>query len=195
VRGRRYLNSALRISFTAPDGFSLESARDMVIGIGGNGSQALRFESVTLKADQTLASYVASGWIDGVETGPVQEREIGGLPGAVATGKGKDWSFGLAAVQAGDRVYRFILAARGNAAPERPLEALLSSFHALSASEAQAARPLQIRIVTAAAGDTPASMAARMQGQDRALELFVMLNGLDRNKPLVPGQRYKIVAE
>lgn len=195
VRGRRYLNSALRISFTAPDGFSLESARDMVIGIGGNGSQALRFDSVTLKADQTLASYVASGWIDGVETGPVQEREIGGLPGAVATGKGKDWSFGLAAVQAGDRVYRFILAARGNAAPERPLEALLSSFHALSASEAQAARPLQIRIVTAAAGDTPASMAARMQGQDRALELFVMLNGLDRNKPLVPGQRYKIVAE
>jgi predicted Zn-dependent protease len=195
VRGRSYLNSALRITFTAPEGFSLESARDMVIGIGASGSQALRFDSVTLKPGQTLESYVASGWIDGVQTGPVENREIGGLPAAVATGKGTDWVFGLAAIQAGDRVYRFILAARGGQAPERPLQALLDSFHALTPSEAQAARPLQIRIVTAAAGDTPASMAGRMQSQDRALEQFLMLNGLDRNKPLVPGQRYKVVAE
>jgi predicted Zn-dependent protease len=195
VRGRRYLNSALRISFTAPDGFSLESARDMVIGIGGNGSQALRFDSVTLKPDQTLASYVGSGWIDGVQTGPVETREISGLPAAIASGKGTDWVFGLAAIQAGDRVYRFILAARGGSDPNRPMQALIESFHALSASEAQAARPMQIRLVTAVAGDTTASLAERMQGQDRALELFQVLNGLDRNQALVPGQRYKIVAE
>lgn len=195
VRGRRYLNSALRISFTAPEGFSLESARDMVIGIGSNGSQALRFDSVTLKPDQTLASYVSSGWIDGVQTGPVETREIAGLPAAVATGKGTDWVFGLAAIQAGDRVYRFILAARGGSDPARPMQALISSFHALTPGEAQAARPLQIRIVTAGAGDTTASLAQRMQGQDRALELFQVLNGLDRNQALVPGQRYKVVAE
>jgi len=195
VRGRRYLNSALRISFTAPDGFSLESARDMVIGIGGNGSQALRFDSVTLKPDQTLAAYVASGWIDGVQTGPVETREIAGLPAAIASGKGTDWVFGLAAIQAGERVYRFILAARGGSDPERPMEALVESFRVLSAGQAQAARPMQIRIVTATAGDTAASLAERMQGQDRGLELFQVLNGLDRGRTLVPGQRYKIVAE
>ena len=195
VRGRRYLNSALRIAFTAPEGFTLESARDMVIGVGANGSQALRFDSVTLKPGQTLAAYVASGWIDGVQTGAVETRDVSGLPAAIASGKGTDWVFGLAAIQAGERVYRFILAARGGSDPERPMRALIDSFHALSASEAQAAKPMQIRIVTAAAGDTAATMAERMQGSDRALELFLVLNGLDRAQALMPGQRYKIVAE
>ena len=38
-------------------------------------------------------------------------------------------------------------------------------------------------------------MAQRMAGVERPQELFLILNGLDRNAALVPGQRYKIVAE
>lgn len=195
VRGRRYVNSALRIAFTAPEGFNLEAARDMVIGVSANGAQALRFDSVTPKPDQTLEAYVASGWIDGVQTGPVEALDIGGQPAVVATGKGTDWVFRMAAIQTGGRVYRFILAARGASDPERPMRALLDSFKALSPAEAQAARPLQIRLATANAGDTSATMAARMEGQERGLELFLLLNGLDRASALVPGQRYKVVAE
>jgi predicted Zn-dependent protease len=195
VRGRRYLNSALRIAFTAPEGFSLEAARDMVIGVSASGAQALRFDSVTLKPDQTLEAYVASGWIDGVETGAVERLEIAGQPVAIAAGKGSDWAFRLAAVQSGQRVYRFILAARGAADPERPMRTLIDSFQSLSPTEAQAARPLQIRLVTAVAGDTTATLAARMTVQDRALDLAMVLNGLDRNATLTPGERYKIVAE
>lgn len=195
VRGRRYLNSALRIAFTAPDSFDLEAARDMVIGVSSNGSQALRFDSVTLKPGQTLESYVASGWIDGVETGPVERLEIAGQPTALAGGKGTDWTFRLAAIQTSGRVYRFILAARGSGDPERPMRALLDSFHVLTPAEAQSAKPLQLRLVGAGEGDTPASLAARMATQDRALELFLLLNGLDRNSRLTPGQRYKIVSE
>lgn len=195
VRGRRYVNSALRIGFTAPEGFSLEAARDMVIGVSANGAQALRFDSVTLKPDQTLQSYVAAGWIEGVETTAIEPLDIAGQPGVIAVGKGTDWTFRLAAVQAGNRVYRFILAAKGGGDPERPMRALMASFRVLSAEEAQAVRPITVRIVTAAAGDTPATMAARMAEQERAQELFMVLNGIERGGALVPGQRYKIVAE
>lgn len=195
VRGRRYLNSALRIAFAAPENFSLEAARDMVIGVSANGVQALRFDSVTLKPDQTLDAYVASGWIDGVDTTVVEKLDIAGQPAVIATGKGTDWSFRLAAVQTGNRVYRFILAARGGADPERPMRSVIDSFRALTPAEAQAARPMQIHLAAAAAGDTPATMAARMPEQERAQELFLVLNGLDRNTALTPGQRYKIVAE
>ncbi|WP_439496272.1 M48 family metalloprotease [Bosea sp. (in: a-proteobacteria)] len=194
VRGKRYVNSSLRIGFSAPEGFDLEAARDMVIGVSGNGAQALRFDSVTLKQGQTLESYVASGWIDGVETGPVENLDLAGHPAVLASGKGTDWTFRLAAIQAGNRVYRFILAARGGD-PERPMRAVLDSFRMLTPGEAQAARPLQLRLVSATAGDTPATLAARMAAQDRALELFLLLNGLDRNSRLTPGQRYKIVSE
>ncbi|SFI99180.1 Putative Zn-dependent protease [Bosea sp. OK403] len=195
VRGKRYLNSALRIAFTAPDGFSLESARDMVIGVSTNGNQALRFDSVSLKSGQTLEAYVTSGWIDGVETGAVETLDVAGQPAVITTGRGTDWTFRLAAIQAGGRVYRFILAAKGANDPERPMRAVIESFRALTAAEAQAARPMQIHIVTASAGDTAATMAARMPSLDRAQELFLVLNGLDRSGPLTPGQRYKIVAE
>lgn len=195
VRGRSYINSALRIGFTAPEGFGLEAARDMVVGVGGNGAQALRFDSVTLQPNQTLESYVASGWIEGVQTGAVEQLEIAGQPAVVTSGRGTDWSFRLAAIQSGGRVYRFIMASRGATDPERPMRALLDSFRTLSATEAQAARPLQIRLVTASAGDTAAGMAQRMAGVERPQELFLILNGLDRNAALVPGQRYKIVAE
>lgn len=195
VRGRTYLNSALQIGFTAPEGFGLEAARDMVIGVSANGGQALRFDSVTLKADQTLQSYVAAGWIDGVETTVVETLDIAGQPAVIAVGKGTDWTFRLAAIQAGSRVYRFILAARGGGDPERPMRALLQSFRVMSAEEARSIKPMQVRTVAAAAGDTPATLAARMPEQDRALELFMVLNGIERGGALTPGQRYKIVTE
>lgn len=195
VRGRRYVNSALRIAFSAPDGFSLEAARDMVIGVGGGGAQALRFDSVTLKPGQSLEAYVAAGWIEGVETGPVEATAIAGQAAVLATGKGTGWTFRLAAIQVGDRVYRFILASRGGGEPERGMRQVLDSFRLLNAAEAQAARPLQIRLAPAASGETVDAMAARMPEQDRAADLFRVLNGLDRNDALVPGQRYKIVAE
>ena len=178
VRGRRYLNSALRIAFTAPEGFELEAAREMVVGVGGDGAQALRFDSVALKPGQTLESYVASGWIDGV-----------------TTGKGTDWRFRLAAIQAGSRVYRFILAAKGETDPERGMRAVLDSFRSLTPAEAQSVKPMQIRLVSAAEGETPASLAGRMATHDRPQELFLILNGLERSARLNPGQRYKIVTE
>ncbi len=195
VRGRRYVNSSLRISFSAPDGFSLEAAQDMVIGVSANGAQALRFDSVTLKPDQTLESYVAAGWIEGVETTGIEKIEMGGQPAVIAHGKGTDWTFRLAAVQFGDRVYRFILAARGAGDPERPMRSIVESFRTLTPAEAQTARPLRIRIVNAAPGDTVASMAERMPEQDRPAELFQLLNGFDRAAALAPGQRYKVIGE
>jgi predicted Zn-dependent protease len=195
VRGRRYLNSALRIGFSAPDGFSLEAAQDMVIGVSANGTQALRFDSVTLKSGQTLESYVAAGWIEGVETTGIEKIEVAGQPAVRAHGRGTDWTFRLAAVQIGDRVYRFILAARGGSDPERQMRGIIDSFRVMTPAEAQSIRPMQIRLVAAEAGDTIASMAERMPEQDRPGELFQLLNGLDRNAALTPGQRYKVVAE
>jgi predicted Zn-dependent protease len=195
VRGRRYLNSALRIAFTAPEGFELEAAREMVVGVSGDGAQALRFDSVSLKPGQTLESYVASGWIDGVATAEVRPLTVGGLQAAVTSGKGSDWMFRLAAVQDGPRVYRFILAAKGQNDPERAMRNLLDSFRSLSPSDARAVRPMQFRLVQASEGDTPAGLAGRMAPIDRPLEQFLILNGLERNARLTPGQRYKIVSE
>lgn len=197
VRGRRYLNPSLGLSFTAPEGLALESTRDAVLGVGGNGARAMRFDSVQLEPGQSLESYVAAGWIEGVRPGPVEQITVGGMPGALSSGRGADWSFRLAAIQKEQRTYRFIFASRGgvDAELDQAFRAAVNSFRRLSPDEARAIRPMRLQLVTAQSGDTAASLASRMASEERALEQFMILNGLERGGQVVPGRRYKIIVE
>lgn len=196
VRGRRYLNSSLNIAFDVPSDLSLEAGREAVIGASSDGRLAFRFDVVTLDAGQTLQSYIASRWIEGVTVGNIEATALNGNQTVTASGKGTDWSFRMAAVRAGALTYRFILAGNGASGDlEAGFRSILDSFHALTAAETRATAMPRLRIVTASAGDTVNSLAATMAVDSHALERFLALNGLERNSPLVPGQRYKIVAE
>lgn len=196
VRGRRYINPSLGLSFTAPEGMTLESTREAVLGVGGNGTKAIRFDSVEIDASQTLESYVGAGWIDGVKPGPVEKTTVNGLPAAMTSGKGTDWNFRLAAIQADRRTYRFIFAAKGPEAElDRSFRTVVGSFARLTPAEAARVAPLRLRTVLAGPEDTAATLAGRMAVDDKALDQFLILNGLDRGAALVPGQRYKIIVE
>ena len=69
------------------------------------------------------------------------------------------------------------------------------------ASSLLAAILLGAGVGTAFAADYPAaakyweSLAAQMTTPNRPIEYFRLLNGLDENEPLIPGERYKIVTE
>ncbi|MGL4439913.1 MAG: M48 family metalloprotease [Bosea sp. (in: a-proteobacteria)] len=196
VRGRRYINPSLGLSFTAPEGLSLESTPDAVLGVGGNGARAMRFDSVQLEASQTLEGYVGTGWIDGVTPGPVEQLTINGMRGALASGKGTDWNFRLAAIQSNQRTYRFIFAAKGAEADlDRNFRAVVTSFQQLSPADVARIKPLRVRVVAASGNDTAQSLASQMASDDKALEQFLILNGLDRGSAIKPGQRYKIIVE
>jgi predicted Zn-dependent protease len=196
VRGRRFLHPQLGFTFTAPEGFALENSAVAVVGVGGNGSQALRFDSVKVSGGSTLESYLTSGWIDGVQIGAVESFTVGDLPVATAIAKGEEWSFRLAAIRMGNATYRFILASR-QLSPEvdRDFMETIRSFRPLSAEEVASVRPLRVVIVVAKPGDTAETLAGRMAANDRSTERFQVLNGLDRGASVKPGERYKIVAE
>ena len=196
VRGRRYINPGLGLSFTAPEGLTLESTPDAVLGVGGNGSRAMRFDSVQIDGNQSLESYVGAGWIEGVMPGPVERTTVNGLPAALTSGRGTDWTFRLAAIQSDQRTYRFIFAAKGaDSDIDRSFRAAVASFRKLTPGEMAGIRPLRLRTVVASSADTAASLAARMASDDKALDQFLILNGLDRNTALMPGQRYKLIVE
>ncbi len=196
VRGNRFLHPTLGFTFAAPAGFVLENSSVAVAGVAPGGSQAMRFDSVKLPEGQTLETYLASGWIEGVTVGPVEEIEVSGLQAVTATARGEEWSFRFAAVRSGSATYRFILAARV-LTPEvdRSFRQAIASFRPMTPSEIEAVRPLRIGLAVARPGDTVDTMAARMTGLDRPVERFQVLNGLDRGGALKPGQTYKIVVE
>jgi predicted Zn-dependent protease len=54
---------------------------------------------------------------------------------------------------------------------------------------------LKVRIVTVAAGQNIASMAAMMHGVDKSLDLFRVLNGLGPGADVSVGDKVKIVTD
>jgi predicted Zn-dependent protease len=196
VRDRRFLHPRLGITFTAPDGFTLDNTAQAVLGVSRNGEEALRLDAVEAPQVDSLEAFIRSGWIEGVTAESIQPLTVNGLPAATATAAGTDWTFHLAAVRIDGSIYRLVLASRNNdAASAGAFRSALMSLRRLSAGEIRAIRPLHIAIVTASSGDTPERLGARMALSAGKLERFRVLNGLDPGNALRPGERYKIVVE
>jgi predicted Zn-dependent protease len=196
VRGRRFLHPKLGFTFLAPDAFTLDNTAQAVLGVREGGGQALRLDVVQVPAEQTLAEYLVSGWIENIDARTVEETVINGLAAATATARGDQWTFRLYVVRFGSEVFRFIFATRRMSADiDRSFREAVATFRRVTVAESQAARPLRIQVVTVEPGDTVERMASRMAAGDRALERFRVVNGLAANQRLQPGERVKIIAE
>jgi predicted Zn-dependent protease len=196
VRGRRFLHPKLGFTFLAPEGFTLDNTAQAVLGVKDSGGQALRLDVVRVPAEQTLAEYLNSGWIENIDPKSVEELVINGLPAATATAKGDQWMFRLYAVRFGTDVYRFIFATkRMSADVDRAFRESVGTFRRMTLAESQAAKPLHLKIVTVAPGDTVERLASRMAMHDRAVERFRVLNGLGANERVNPGDQVKLVVE
>lgn len=196
VRGRKFFHPKLGFTFSAPEGFSLENTSQAVLGASQSGREALRLDAVRVNPDQSLAQYLSSGWIDGVEVSTVESLTVNGFTAATAIARGDQWSFRMFAIRFGSDVYRLIFAAR-ELTPEvdRAFRAAADTFRRVSSGEADAVKPLRVRMVSVGLTDTPEKVAARMQTPDRPLERFLILNGLDASAKLKYGDKVKIIAE
>jgi predicted Zn-dependent protease len=196
VRDNAFIHPKLGFAFAAPDGFTLDNQSAALIGVGEAGGEALRLDSIAIGDSTPVASAIGSGWIDGVKTTAIEPKEIAGLEAATAVAQGQQWSFRLGAIRLNGRLYRLIFAAHTlSPAVDSRFMASLDSFHLINAQDSAMAAPQKIKIVEAGPGDTAETLAARMAFLPRSVDQFLILNGLDRGAALVPGQRYKIVAE
>ena len=200
VMGRRFAHPVMRITFEAPEGFSLTNSPQAILIEGPDG---LRGEfaggrmppgGLRAYAEALLATMLRDV---PVELGAGQERIIGGLPAlivpaTVRTEQGPV-ALSLAAYDAGGgAAYHFLMVSSPSASPEGALEALFSSFRLLTPAEAARLRPRRIEVVRAAPGDTPQTLARRM-ATDHPVEHFLMLNGRAASDPLRPGDAIKLV--
>jgi predicted Zn-dependent protease len=196
VRGRRFLHPRLGFTFTAPEGFTLENTAQAVLGVRHGGNQALRLDVVRVPSEQTLAGYLTSGWIEGIDTRTVEEVTINGFPGATAAAKGDQWDFRLYAIRFGSDVYRFIFAAKHRTAEtDHVFRESIGTFRRMSLAEIDDAKPLRLQVVTVGPADTVEKLANRMAVADRQIDRFRVLNGLEPGERLRSGSEVKIVVE
>jgi predicted Zn-dependent protease len=196
VRGRRFLHPKLGFTFLAPEGFALDNTAQAVLGVKESGGQALRLDVVRVPAEQTLAEYLNSGWIENIDPKSIEALVINGLPAATATAKGDQWVFRLYAVRFGTDVYRFIFASKRTTAEiDRAFRESVGTFRRMTLAESQAAKPLHIRIVTVGPNDTVERLAGHMAIADRAVERFRVLNGLGPGERVSPADQVKVVVD
>jgi predicted Zn-dependent protease len=195
VRGNTFLHPGLGVSFSVPPGFVIDNSAAAVTATGP-GDMAIRFDGVSLDTNVQLTDYVRSGWVAGLNEASVRAETINGNQAAVASARAEGWQFDITVIRAGGQVYRLLTAAPlANTSLDPVARAVSGSFKALSASEKAALKPLRIRVVSVKPGDTIGSLAARMAGVDKKLELFRLLNALSPGATVSAGDKVKIISD
>jgi predicted Zn-dependent protease len=196
VRGRRFTHGKLGFTFTVPPGFTLDNTAQAVLGLRDGGNEALRLDVVTIPLEQTLSSYLTSGWMDNVDRSSVEELTLNGFPAATAVASGESWGFRLYVVRYGTDVYRFIFAAKQRSIEsDTAFRETVQSFRRMTVEEAAKVQPLHLAVRAVQPGDTVEKLAKRMAVGERAFETFRVLNGLSPGEPLAPGRKVKLVVE
>jgi predicted Zn-dependent protease len=197
IRGRKYLHGRFGFAFTAPEGFALETSSQAVIGVASGGNEALRLDRVKPPKTGTLEAYLASDWIDGLIDSSIEPLDVNGLPAVTGRARAGEWSFRVAVIRLDPAtLFRVIFATRAltPAADERYRTAI-ASFHRAGWEEVRTVSPFRVGVLTARPGDTQELLAGRMAVQERALDIFRLVNGLGPGDRVEPGERYKVVVE
>ncbi len=194
VRGRRFSHAGLGITFSVPDGFSIENQPKAVL-VSGPNDVATRFDATVLSSGTSLTDHLQSGWITGLVEETIREETINGLESATATARGDGWRFKVRVIRTGNQLYRFITAApQTNTSLDAVSRQITGSFRTLSEREISDLKPLTVKVVTARRG-TEDAMVAQMKGTTEPRKLFRLINGLSEGDVIVQGRKYKIVTE
>jgi predicted Zn-dependent protease len=201
IEGTSFRHPGLRLAFTAPAGTTLQNSPSAVTGsigkergIGGR----FQFSGGRPQPGESLASYSARVWqAAGARSAPqVRLGRINGIETATSTLRSRtnqgDVDGTLTVYRWGDDGwYHLLMLAPAGTDPG--FGALANSVRRMSPQEVAAIKGRRVSVVRVAPGDTVQSLANRMAYDDDRLTRFLILNGLDQNSRLQPGQRVKLI--
>ena len=200
ARGQTFWHPAMDFTFTVPDGFSMDNQAQQVVAKGPGGAIVI-LDSVSISYQGGPGAYLREKWMKGEKLEDAQDITVGGLPAATASfpGRvgGRPVTIRIAAVQwASGVIFRFQIALPKDAPPKLSdgLTRMINSLRPMTGEEKRTAHPWHVHVVAAAAGDTPASLAAQTPFDKLREERFRVLNGLKPGDKLSPGQAYKTVS-
>ncbi len=196
VDGSKFTHPAYRLGFSAPNGFYLV-----------NGTRSVAISGQTGKGEFSSAAYTGdlSAYVNTVFAG-LSEQQIRPDSIQTTTVNGIKAAYGATRANSGDAQVDVIVFAYewgpqqafhfstiSQAGQATQFDAMFRSIRRISATEASAVRPRKLSVVTVKSGETVQSMAGRMAFTDKALERFLVLNGLTASSKLSVGQKVKIV--
>lgn len=201
VRGQTFWHPQMDFTFTAPQGFKLSNQSTQIVASSKSSGSVVILDSVMNGGNLDALAYMQK-WVQGKPANNIERIDVNGKAAATAslsgTVQGQPVEIRLVAIQwRPDMFFRFQMAIPNgaSAAMVDDLKRMTYSLRPMTAQEKQSIRPLKLKIVTAAAGDTVSSLSQRMVVDGNREQHFRVLNGLQPNAPLATGQMYKLVVE
>jgi predicted Zn-dependent protease len=193
TRGNNFYHEPLNFTITAPQGWKFQNSPDKLVMINAAGDAALLMAAVTGAGANPNEIFKA---VFKPDSGNVTNTSVNGFPATSfkGTSQGKPVQGVLMAY--GSEQFMFVPQAKDDAAMQRArseMSAALNGFHAMTPAEKQAARPYNLRTVSASQGMTFASLARQSPLGQFAEQELRLLNGLYPSGEPAPGQLIKIV--
>ena len=212
VRGRTFAHPQLKLTFTVPEGFTLQNSSRAVTAVGPGQTQVM-FAGGPLSQGQGLESYIQQVWqaLTEGQAGNMpraQFRTINGMQTATATTRlttnNSVLDVSIVAYQwSPTQAYHFVMVSPAYASSQagaqaasqavRSLQSMLQSFRKLSDTEAARYKERRIKVVTVAKGQTAQQLAERMAYDDHKLDRFLVLNGFTSPNEVKPGEKVKLI--
>lgn len=203
VRNRVFVHPSLRFQFEVPPGFILVNSDRNVAARGPNDATIIfDRESRPQVAGVAMTNYLSGYWGRNVRLQGLERIMIGDLEAATAATRVQSNSgvrdLRLVAIRYdASTIYRFLFATQpaDTASLSEALRRTTYSFRKLSEADAARATPLRVRVVTVGASDSVATLSRRMVFDTAQEKRFRLINGLQPNDPVQPGQRVKIISD
>lgn len=200
IDGRKFIHPSLHFSFIVPDGFQLQNSPDQVQAAGPKGA-VMAFQLADPQPKGDLADYISGGQVaKNVSFRGVQSLQINGMPAATGTTRANTTKG-----QADVRVvlirhpegityeFLFLMSPSVSSRYDPAFLETAQSFQQTSAGDSNRYRPQRIHIVKVKAGDSVASLSAKMSVGSGKEDWFRVLNELQPGQELKAGQLVKLV--
>jgi predicted Zn-dependent protease len=201
VRGREFLHPSLGFAFRVPEGFRLLNGQSQVVAQNDAGMRIVFDRGRPQSTD--LLTYLQREWAgDQLRLEQLDEFTVDGLPGATGIARVETQEgvrqVRLAAIRMPDGgAYRFVFVSTPDQAERYHQEIVdtVSSFRRLDEGEAADLQPYRVSLHEVRPGETVAGLAERMPYEDYREQRFRVLNGLDAEAEVQPGQLVKLVVK
>jgi len=199
VDGREFKLPSERLAFTVPEGFQVNNADDAVTIVGSGGQAVFSGDRLSSGLDDYIGQAFAK-LSPNIGYGQIRGGQANGLSFRYALGSANSNAgpvdVGVFAYRPdnGDTAYKIVTISRAGTGAGS-FVSLVESMRRMSAAEGTGLKPLRIKLLRVKAGETPQTFARMMAFPDNPLERFLLLNGLERDAALRPGDRVKVVVK
>jgi predicted Zn-dependent protease len=199
VRGGVFYHPDIGFALNIPADFKVDNQPER-LAIEGREGTIFVLDMDSKKNVRRAEDYVAAIWLQNQVSVPIEAIDVNGMHAATAKVDvvidRRPADIRLVAIEWGDSEFvrmQVLLPQGVSGSAVNDMKRMTYGFHKMSSAERRMARPYQVDLIKAAAGDTVQSLAARMNVEKMPVEQFAALNGMTPAQPIIVGRTYKII--